>query len=107
MVYSMSISQTKGKIMTTYTITLTEEELHAFQLAKYLMDQGYQDNMMVDDEFGNDNYARAHRGLDSLEAKLEAKIGFEENVAYLKETYPHHSMAYIRKALRAHNKKEG
>ncbi len=93
--------------MANITITLTEEELHAFQMAKYLMDQGSQDNMMVDDEFGNDNYARAHRGLDSLEAKIDAKIAFEENVAYLKETYPHHSMTTIRKALRDHNKKEG
>jgi len=93
--------------MANITITLTEEELHALEVAKNMMDNMFTDNMAIDAEFEDDHYARAHRGLDSLEAKLEAKIGFEQNVAHLKETYPHHSMAYIRKALRAHNKKEG
>ena len=92
--------------MANITITLTEEELHAFEVAKHMMDSGLTDNLALDDEFGDDHYARAHAGLDSLEAKIEAKVQFESDVARLKETYPQHSVGTIRKALRDHNKSE-
>jgi hypothetical protein len=90
--------------MANITITLTEEELHAFEVAKHMMDSGYNDNLAIDEEMGVDHYGRAHRGLDSLEAKIEAKVQFETDIAYLKEQYPNHTLAVLRKALREYNK---
>ena len=92
--------------MANITITLTEEELHAFEVAKHMMDGGYMDNLAIDEEFGDDHYGRAHRGLDSLEAKIYAKVRFENDIAYLREQYPNHTVAQIRKALRDHNKNQ-
>ena len=92
--------------MANITITLTEEELHAFEVAKHMMDSGFTDNLALDEEFGDDHYGRAHRGLDSLEAKIYAKVRFENDIAYLREQYPNHTVAQIRKALRDHNKSQ-
>lgn len=90
--------------MPNITITLTENEIHAFYASAALMNAGYSDNMGVDEEMGDDHYARAHRGLDTLEAKIDAKVQFENDISYLREQYPNHTVAEIRKALRDHNK---
>jgi len=92
--------------MANITITLTEEELHAFEVAKHMMDSGYNDNMAIDEEMGEDHYGRAHRGLDSLEAKIYAKVRFENDIARLREQYPNHTVAEIRTALRNHIKNQ-
>ena len=86
------------------TITLTEAELHAFEVAKRMMDEMAYSNLAVDEDLGQDLYKRVHEGLDSLEAKIEAKVQFENDVAYLRDQYPNHTVAQIRKALRDHNK---
>ena len=86
--------------MPNITITLTEDEIHALYASAALMNAGYSDNMAVDEEMGDDHYARAHRGLDTLEAKLDKKIQFETDVAYLRKMYPSYTAAEIRRALR-------
>ena len=92
--------------MANITITLTEEELYAFEVAKHMLDSGYTDNIAIDEDLGDDYYGRAHRGLDSLEAKIEAKVQFENDIARLREQYPNHTVAEIRKALRNHIKNQ-
>ena len=90
--------------MANITITLTEEELHAFDVAKRMMDEMEYSNLALDEEFGQDTYKKVHQGLDSLEAKIDAKVQFETDIAYLRDQYPNHTVAEIRKALRDHNK---
>ena len=90
--------------MANITITLTEEELHAFDVAKRMMDEMEYSNLALDEEFGQDTYKKVHQGLDSLEAKIDAKVQFEADVAHLTKEYPNHTVAEIRKALRDHNK---
>ena len=90
--------------MANITITLTEEELKAWEVTKSLMDNMFTDNMAMDEDLGNDHYAKTHAALDALEAKIDAKVQFENDVAYLREQYPNHTVAEIRKALRDHNK---
>lgn len=90
--------------MANITITFTEAELHAFEIAKRMMDEMEYSNLALDEEFGQDTYKQMHAALNSLEAKIDAKIQFEHDIANLKEQYPNHSVADIRKALRDYNK---
>lgn len=90
--------------MANITITLTEEELHAFEIAKRMMDEMEYSNIAMDEEFGQDTYKQMHAALNTLEAKIDAKVQFEADVAHLTKQYPNHTVAEIRKALRDHNK---
>jgi len=90
--------------MPNITITLTEEELHAFEIAKRMMDEMEYSNLAMDEEFGQDTYKQMHASLNTLEAKIDSKVQFENEIAYLREQYPNHTVAEIRKALRDHNK---
>ena len=91
------------------TITLTEEELHAFLVTKRMMDEMEYSNLALDEELGQDLYKRVHEGLDSLEEKVEDEQWIEEWVAEGKEARPDLSRTVIRKyakkALKA--QKEG
>ena len=90
--------------MANITITLTEAELHAFEVAKRMMDEMEYSNLALDEEFGQDTYKQVHAGLNTLEAKIDAKVQFENDIAHLKQQYPNHTVAEIRKALRDYNK---
>ena len=90
--------------MPNITITLTAEELHAFEIAKRMMDEMEYSNLAMDEEFGQDTYKQMHASLNTLEAKIDSKVQFENEIAYLREQYPNHTVAEIRKALRDHNK---
>ncbi len=89
--------------MANITLTLTEEELHAFEVAKHMMDSGFTDNLALDEEFGDDHYGRAHRGLDSLEAKIYAKVRFENDIAYLRDEHERVTGSHIVTAIQIAN----
>ena len=64
--------------MTTITITLTEKELRAFEVAKNFIDNSYADNMLMDEEFGDDHYEQTHLHLDKLNEKIQQKLAEKE-----------------------------
>ena len=90
MVYSMSISQTKGKIMTTYTITLTEAEMNA--VCKWV-----QLGIESEAEELDDAMTARCEALESVQGKLQDQDWIEEWVAEGAQARPDLSKAVIRK----------
>lgn len=86
--------------MANVTITLTEQELRAFEVAKNYIDNGYADNIAMDEEFGDDHYERTHRNLDKLEEKIQRAVWVEEQVAHHAVENPHVPKHIVRKMAR-------
>ena len=86
--------------MGTITITITEQEQRAFEVAKNFIDNAYADNMLMDEEFGDDHYAQTHRHLDALDEKLQRKWAekkwMDDVIAHVKTDRPDLSAATIR-----------
>jgi hypothetical protein len=91
--------------MTTITITLTEKELRAFAVAKNFIDNAYYDNMLIDEEFGNDHYEQTHRHLDILEEKIQRKLAEKEWIDAAVAQWSEERPDLSKTVLRQHAKK--